>query len=798
MKKKEIIVDEEDNKLVILPLKDTPVFPGILTTLEVSDPIDIKYLEETDKNQEIGLLLIKPDHANISREDLTIDDFYSIGTIAIVKNMINTIYGTKSIYVETISRFKLSALYKTNTDFILGQINKLEETSITTAENKAYTGILKKLLSQRDDQPFIMENLRMNANNISDAIKLTDFLCYYVIKRENQQELLEELNSKARILKLMKMLSRDLEIQNYQKQILNSVSQKMTVQQKEIFLREQMKAIKNEINRLSQQASEEGNFDASNPPVKQKLSDKIRALKLTGEAAETVNAELSRFKNTDPYSIEGTIIRTYLETIADLPWNTFTEESIDIKEAEKILNDDHYGIKDVKERILEFLAVRKLKKDTKGSIICLIGPPGTGKTSVGLSIAKALNKNYYRFSVGGLKDEAEIKGHRRTYVGAMPGQIIKGLIKTKTKNPVFVIDEIDKLSVSLQGDPASALLEVLDPEQNSSFRDHYLDIPFDISNILFILTANSADNIPRPLLDRMECIQMTGYTSDEKLHIGKKYLLPKSREKHGLKTHDVSISDAVLKRIAEEYAREAGVRNFEKMLDKINRKIAYESITDPDLKKPVKINNDLLVKYLGKPIFRDDDIIKANKVGMSIGLAWTSMGGDVLAIEALGLSGRGEIKLTGQLGDVMKESANIAYSYVKSLADYLNVDKKWFNINTIHLHVPEGATPKDGPSAGITMATALISLITNTIMEPDMAMTGELSLLGRVMPIGGLKEKILAAHRNKIKTIIIPKENERDLEEIDESVKQDITFHKVSNMTEVISLAFPKLNKKTK
>ena len=792
---------DEWKKLIIIPMKDTPVFPGLLTTLEVSDPVDIKILELCEKNQEIGLLLIRPESNSVSRSELQPNDFYTIGTVAVIKRMLNTIYGTKSIYVETISRFRIKEFISTGTEHLLAEVEYIKEQKLPETENKTHVGILKNLINQREDQPFLMENLKVNSNNISDAVSLTDFLCFYIIRHENQQELLEELNSKKRIIKLIKILTHDLDIQNYQKQILSSVSQKMNIQQREMFLREQMKVIKSEMSKLShanngEMTDPENSLNPSG--MRQKLFDRIKALNLTGDIAENVTNEMNRLRSIDPFSAEANVIRTFLETVAALPWNTFSEESIDLKNAEKILNSDHYGIKDVKERILEFLAVRKLKNDTKGSIICLVGPPGTGKTSVGVSIAKALNKKYYRFSVGGLRDEAEIKGHRRTYIGAMPGQIIKGLMITKTKNPVFVIDEIDKLGISNQGDPASALLEALDPEQNSTFKDNYLDLPFDISNILFILTANTTESIPKPLLDRMECIQMSGYTSDEKLHIGKKYLFPKSLKKHGLTSGDVTISDSILKCIAEEYAREAGVRNFEKMLDKINRKIAFETVSDPEKDKPVKLNRQLVEKYLGKPVFREDDILKANRVGMSIGLAWTSMGGDVLAIEALSVPGRGEIKFTGQLGDVMKESANIAFTYVRNIAEKLGVDEKWFKLNNIHLHIPEGATPKDGPSAGITMAVALISMISGTIMAPDMAMTGELSLLGRVMPIGGLKEKILAAQRNKIKTIIIPADNKRDLDELDENVKKGIVFHTVSDMSEVITLAFPSFDLKGK
>ncbi|MBO4718114.1 MAG: endopeptidase La, partial [Spirochaetales bacterium] len=607
------------------------------------------------------------------------------------------------------------------------------------------------------------------------------------------------------------------------------VSKRIDSRQREYFLREELRFIRKQLDELGHSAdeldseedeaeSEEGTPESEKKPKKPrkpKLIDRLKALNLTGETYETVMDEYQKMTAMDTNNPEYSIVRTYLELVADLPWNSYSPDDFSLDEARKILEQDHYGIKDVKDRVLEFLAVRKLRKDTKGSIICLVGPPGTGKTSVGISIAKALKKKYYRFSVGGMRDEAEIKGHRRTYIGAMPGQIIKGLRITKTKNPVFVIDEVDKMTVSAQGDPAAALLEVLDPEQNSSFRDHYLDLPFDVSNVLFIVTANTTDTIPRPLLDRMEVIELSGYTSEEKLHIGKKYLVPKSRAKHGLKSTDITYTDKMLHKIAEEYAREAGVRHFEKCLDKIHRKVAMEIVEDEYkrarmreegadsaafsekeatgelLKRPIRINDEKLIKYLGQPIFHEDEVIRANKVGMSVGLAWTSLGGDVLAIEAQHIPGRGELKITGQLGDVMQESANIAYSYIKSICASHGIDMTWFERNSIHLHIPEGATPKDGPSAGITMATAIYSLVTGQIMAKDMAMTGELSLLGKVMPIGGLKEKVLAARRNMVKTILIPKFNKRDLDKLEANVKEGLTFHLVGDMEEVLSLAFP-------
>ena len=810
-------------QIFIIPMRGCPIFPGLFTTIEVSDKQDIDIIRHCERYNGFGVLLLRNDSKDNNK--LTEDDFYKVGTFVRVKNQINTIYGTKSLFLETICRFKVDAMF-INRGVITAQVTYIEEDSLSAVEDQAFTSTLREALDKRSDRSFLLENLRFNASNIPEAIRLADYLASSVVPRPQQQDILETFDGKVRIMKVLKVMAEELAVQHMHDEIQSMVSKRIDSRQREYFLREELRYIKKQLYELGHNADEldsedsdsesESSTPASKKPRKPRLIDRLKALNLTGETYETVMDEYQRMSSMDTNNPEYSMTRTYLELIADLPWNTFTPDDFSLENARSILEKDHYGIKDVKDRVLEFLAVRKLKNDTKGSIICLVGPPGTGKTSVGISIAKALNKKYYRFSVGGMRDEAEIKGHRRTYIGSMPGQIIKGLRVTKSKNPVFVIDEVDKMTVSAQGDPASALLEVLDPEQNATFRDHYLDVPFDVSNVLFIVTANTTDTIPRPLLDRMEVIELSGYTSDEKLHIGKKYLVPKSRAKHGLKATDIQYTDKMLLKIAEEYAREAGVRNFEKALDKIHRKVAMEIVqdgyrrsalleADPSaastfsaleksgelLKRPVRISDSLLIKYLGQPIFHEDEVIRANKVGMSVGLAWTSMGGDVLAIEAQHIPGRGELKITGQLGDVMQESANIAYSFVKSICASHGIDLSWFDRNSIHLHVPEGATPKDGPSAGITMATAIYSLVTGQVMAPDMAMTGELSLLGKVMPIGGLKEKVLAARRNLVKTILIPKFNKRDLDKLEANVKEGIEFHLVSDMEEVLSFAFP-------
>ncbi len=826
---KENIIENLPKNILIIPMRGCPVFPGMFTTIEVTDKQDLAIVKQADRFNGFGLLLLKNEEK--SNKSLTAEDFYQIGTFVRVKNQINTIYGTKSLFIETISRFKVVAMLS-HGGLITAQVEYLEEDKLAPTEDKAFTSALRDALNLRADRSILLENLRFNATNIPEAIRLADYLASAIVPRANQQEFLETLSGRERILKVLKVLEEELTVQKMHDEIQGLVAKKIDQRQREYFLREEMRLIQQQLDNLSypddladltgeELADSLKQAMSGEPAQKQKqakpkqkarLIDKLKALNLQGEAYETVFNEYGKLQNMEQNNPEYSILRTYLETVADLPWNDFTPDDFSLERAKKILEEDHYGVKDVKERILEFLAVRKLRNDTKGSIICLVGPPGTGKTSIGISIAKALNKKYYRFSVGGMRDEAEIKGHRRTYIGSMPGQIIKGLKVTKSKNPVFVIDEIDKMTVSNQGDPAAALLEVLDPEQNTTFRDHYLDIPFDVSNVLFIVTANTTDTIPRPLMDRMECIELNGYTSEEKLHIGKKYLVPKSRAKHGLKTSDIKYTDKILRKIAEEYAREAGVRNFEKALDKIHRKVAMEIVeneykisdlkakgaTDEDiandkelLQLPIRITDEKLIKYLGQPIFHEDEVIKATRPGMSVGLAWTSMGGDVLAIEAQHIPGKGELKLTGQLGEVMQESANIAFSYIKSISASHGIDLSWFEKNTLHLHVPEGATPKDGPSAGITMATAIYSLITEQTMAQNMAMTGELSLLGKVMPIGGLKEKVLAARRNLVKTILIPKFNKRDLDKLDDNVKEGITFHLVGDMEEVLKYAFP-------
>lgn len=763
--------------LFVLPLVGNPIFPGLFTPLVVESKEDIEIVTQAMAHGgDIGLLLVKDE----TKTDYEAENLYRVGTIAKIIKRIKLPDGGMNIFISTLKRFQVRDFHSSG-KFIMAEVDYLSDIEDNPTELKAWTRQLiteTKKLSKGN--PLFTEEMRLNMVNIDQAGKMADFIASIInIDRRQQQRILETLNVRRRMERVLVFIKKEQQVLAMQEQIQNRVNSKLEKNQREYFLREELRHIQQELGLTSDPRS----------AVYNKIAKQIATLNLQGEVAESVNNELEKFQSLDPNSPDYSITRTYLETIAALPWNEPKPEDFSMDSAQKILERDHYGLKDVKDRILEYLAVRKKKQDTKGSIICLVGPPGVGKTSVGRSIARALKKEYYRFSVGGMRDEAEIKGHRRTYIGAMPGKIIQGLKTVKTKNPVFLIDEVDKMGISFQGDPASALLEVLDPEQNSAFRDYYLDLPFDISEILFIVTANSLETIPRPLLDRMEVIHIAGYTTQEKLSIGKKYLVPKSLKKHGLNKKEISYTSAILQEIAESYAREAGVRNYEKSLDRIHRKAARE-ILESSPKLPIRITEEKMIQYLGQPIFREDEILRADRPGMAIGLAWTSMGGDTLVIEAVTYPGKGELKLTGKLGEVMQESASIALTHLKSIASKHGIEANWFETHAIHLHVPEGATPKDGPSAGVTMATAFFSLIKDQTIKADLAMTGELDLVGKVMPIGGLKEKVLAARRNKIKTILIPKFNARDLDELDAEIKEGITFHPVSTFDEVLYHVF--------
>jgi len=781
------------NKLPLVALLGRPIFPGIFMPIMIGNPVDVKVVEDAVAGDSlIGLVMLLNES-----ETPSITDLYTVGTAAKIVKKINLPDGGVNIFISTLKRFKVKkTLHPANP--IIAAVEYLEEEEDNTSEVKALTRALISEMKQiSENNPLFSEEMRLNMINIDHPGKIADFIASILnIDKAEQQKILEILNVRKRMEQVLVFIKKEQELLRIQKKIQREINEKIEKSQRDYFLKEELKAIKTELGMTT---------DAKSTDY-QRLKDKFDAFKFEGEIKEVVEQELEKFSLMEPNSAEFTVTRNYLDVIASLPWGEIKPEIFDLKNAQAILETDHYGLNDVKTRIVEYLAVRKLRKDTKGSIICLVGPPGVGKTSVGRSIARALGKQFFRFSVGGMRDEAEIKGHRRTYIGAMPGKIIQGLKIVKARDPVFMIDEIDKMGASYQGDPASALLEVLDPEQNHAFRDHYLDLPFDISHVFFIVTANTLDTIPVPLLDRMEIIQLPGYIDTEKLEIAQRYLLPKSLEKNGLKKNQVKYTKDSLLHIANSYAREAGVRNFEKNLDKIHRKLAKQIVEEEEktetppqenhknntAKVHFTIDKKFVEKQLGKPIFPEGDIKKADKPGMSVGLAWTSMGGDTLVIEAMSLPGKEGLTLTGKMGDTMKESAAIAMTVARKLAvERYGLESEWFDKNHIHLHIPEGATPKDGPSAGITMATALLSMMRGKIVTEKLVMTGELSLTGQVLPIGGLKEKTVAARRNKARHLIYPKQNERDLDEIPDYVKKGIEFHPVERYEEVLALTLP-------
>ena len=768
------------NKIPIIPLNGKPIFPGIFTPLMLGSQDDIQTVDDAMQSDGIiGLVLVRDE-----TEKPTASDLHPIGTVAKIVKRINLPDGSVNIFISTLKRFRIKkALSKEQP--IVAAVDYLEDLGEGPDEIKALTRALVSEMKQvSEDNPLFSEEMRLNMINIDHPGKIADFIASILnIDKSEQQKILELTDIRERMERVLIFIKREQELLKIQKRIQHEINDKIEKSQRDYFLREELKAIKQELGMPGDAKSSDH----------QRFKEKLESFGFKGEIKELVDQELEKFGLMDPNSSEYIVTRNWLDLVCNLPWTLAAARDFDMKTARDILENDHYGLKDVKDRIVEYLAVRKLKKDSKGSILCLVGPPGVGKTSVGRSIARALGKEFFRFSVGGMRDEAEIKGHRRTYVGALPGKIIQGLKITKSRDPVFMIDEIDKMGASYQGDPSSALLEVLDPEQNHAFRDHYLDLPFDVSNVFFIVTANTLDTIPGPLRDRMEIIQLPGYIDSEKLEIARRYLIPKSLEKNGLKRAMVKYTRDALAAIAEGYAREAGVRNFEKSLDRIHRKIALQ-VVDGDGAEPSKFEVDKpsLLRYLGQPRFDADEVKRATVPGMAVGLAWTSMGGDTLVIEAVSNPGKEGFKLTGQMGSVMQESAGIAYTWVRHhAAEKHGIEAKFFEEKQIHLHIPEGATPKDGPSAGITMATALMSLVLGRTVKDRLAMTGELSLTGQVLPIGGLREKTVAAKRNKIREIIIPRGNAKDLDEIPENVRKGLTFHPVERMEEVLAIALP-------
>lgn len=776
------------HQLYIIPIRYRPIFPGIITPLIISKGRFAESIDQVLNNtRAIGLVLLKDDEV----DDITSRNIHKIGTGAKILKKIKLPDGGVNVLINSLKRFRITKIIQEK-PHIIANVEYLEDKQPGRGKQNELKALTRSVLSQlkmlSENNPLFTEEMKLTMVNVDEPGKIADFVSSILnLEKEEYQKILETIDIVDRLHLVLQMLQKELEVIEIQKKIQNQINDKIDKQQREFFLREQLKVIKQELGMDADERSREIS----------EMEEQIDELDVPEEVMSKLEEELEKLRLMEPNSSEYTVTRNYLDTLLSLPWNEKSVDDIDIDKASRILNKDHFGLEDVKERILEFLAVRKLKPDASGSIICLVGPPGVGKTSLGKSVARALNREFFRMSLGGMRDEAEIKGHRRTYIGAMPGKIMQGLKITQTNNPVFMLDEIDKLGQSYQGDPASALLEVLDPEQNSSFRDHYLDVPFDLSDVLFITTANTLDTIPRVLLDRMEVIRLSGYISEEKYEIAKRYLLPKQIKKHGLEKADIKMDKKGFLYVIQSYARESGVRNLERNIEKLCRKTATLKAREEKLPAEA-LTEEEIRKYLGPERFSDEEMFKIDRPGLINGLAWTSMGGAILVIEAIGIrqqKGNG-LKITGQLGDVMSESANIAFSYVRRLISDNEKYTKFFNEHLLHLHVPAGATPKDGPSAGITMASALYSLVTDTKAKDSFAMTGELTLTGKVFPIGGLKEKLIAAKRAGIKSIIYPKMNEKDLQEVPSHVTRGLKFYPVNEFSEVLAILFPKVKKK--
>jgi len=757
----------------LLPLRGIVVFPHMILHFDVGREKSINALEEAMMKDQRIFLAAQKDPA---LDEPGQDDIYTVGTISKIKQLLRLPGDTIRVLVEGLERAK-TLEYVSDDPFYKVTVRECpspkhlardSETEALVRQVVSYFEKYAKLTNR------ISPDTTFTLSTMEDYARLSDVIAAnMVIKLEDKQRILNEISPRKRMEKLLKILVNEIEILEVEKNINRKVRQQIDKSQREYYLREQLKAIQNELGEGGQQSDEIEEY-----------REKIKKLGLPADAENKALKEVDRLSKMHPSSAESGVIRTYLDWIIDLPWNNKTEENLNLSDAEKILDEDHYGLTKVKERMVEYLAIRKLKNSLKGPIICLAGPPGVGKTSIVRSIAKALNRKYVRMSLGGVRDEAEIRGHRRTYVGAMPGRIIKAIKQAGSKNPLILLDEIDKMANDFRGDPASALLEVLDAEQNKEFHDHYLDMPFDLSDVMFITTANYKDAIPRPLLDRMEVIDISGYVEEEKVQIAKRHLIPKQIKNHGLKTSELRFDESAIRDIINYYTREAGVRNLERQISTVCRKVARQIVSGQ--KKSVRITSKNLDKYLGRRIFLYDKANEKDEVGIVRGLAWTPVGGDTLCIEVNLMPGEGAMELTGQLGDVMKESARIARSYVRSIAEMIGIDKDFHKKYDMHIHVPEGAIPKDWPSAGITLATAMISALTNIPAKRNVAMTGEITLRGKVLPIGGIKEKVLAAHRAGIDTILFPKDNEKDIEEIPENVVEKLNLIPVSSMDQVI------------
>ena len=766
-------------KMPAVALRGMVILPGMVAHFDVSRAKSIKAVEEAMMDEQKIFLVAQKD---VEQENPDIEDLFKIGIIAEVKQVIKLQNNIVRILVEGKERAELSAFLE-NPDYLLAEIIRFDEEVDDGLPEEAKEAMLRSI--QQTFGKYVVVNPKMGKelqrqlSEITDLEKLMNQLANSLpVHFEEKQKILDAVSMTERYEVLMALLLKEIEIIAIKNDFQAKVKAHVDKNQKEYLLREQMKVIREELGEDNTESDADHFMDA------------LGKIKADKEVKEKIKKEIDRFKNISSSSSESAVARGYIETLLELPWNKTSRDNKDLKNAEQILNADHYGLEKVKERMLEFLAVRNLTSKGESPIICLVGPPGTGKTSIARSVAKALDKKYVRISLGGVRDEAEIRGHRRTYVGAMPGRIVNGLRSAGVKNPLMLLDEIDKMSSDYKGDTASALLEVLDAEQNKKFRDHYVEIPIDLSEVLFIATANSVQDIPRPLLDRMELIEVTSYTENEKLHIAKEHLLAKQMERNGIRPEQLAITDKAMAKIISGYTREAGVRNLERKLGEICRKAArplYEGE-----KEKIKVTEQNLEKFLGKEKYSFDKKNDTDEVGIVRGLAWTSVGGDTLEIEVNIMPGKGEFQLTGQLGDVMKESAQAGISYIRSVSEEYHIPKKFFQENDIHIHIPEGAVPKDGPSAGITMATAMLSAITKTPVRADVAMTGEITLRGRVLPIGGLKEKTLAAKNAGIKTICVPKKNEKDIDEISPEIKKGLKIVFVEQMKDVLDVAFVK------
>jgi ATP-dependent Lon protease len=763
------------SRVPLLPLGDIIVFPHMVVPLFVGRQRSIKALEEATQKQSPIFLSSQKD---AKTNEPTEDDIYKIGTLGTVVQMLKLPDGTVKVLIEGKKRAKI-VNFVSNPEFFLVEVDEAHEIVERNTEVEALTREVHATFENYVKlKKKIPPEMVMSVSAIDDPGRLADTIVAHLgIKLEDRQNLLETFNANERLEKVLGHMRAEIEILEVERRIRSRVKKQMERSQKEYYLNEQMRAIQKEL----------GEKDEFKNEI-QEIEDKIKQKKLSAEAREKVEKELKKLKMMSPMSAEATVVRNYIDWILSLPWNEFTDDKLDINEAERVLEEDHYGLEKVKERILEYLAVQCLVGKIKGPILCLVGPPGVGKTSLGRSIARATGRKFVRVSLGGVRDEAEIRGHRRTYIGALPGKIIQSMKKAGSSNPVFLMDEIDKMSTDFRGDPSSALLEVLDPEQNTSFNDHYLDLDYDLSKVMFITTANTLDRIPRPLQDRMEIIRIAGYTELEKLSIAKKYLLEKQKEANGLTPENIAFTDNAILGLIRHYTKEAGVRNLEREIAAVCRKVAVE-VVKKDRNTHIQVGTKSLHKYLGPIKFRYGKAEEEQKIGVATGLAWTELGGELLATEVTVMPGKGQLIITGKLGDVMQESARAAMSYVRSRAAELGLEKDFYQKLDIHIHVPEGAIPKDGPSAGITMATSLVSALIKAPVYNDLAMTGEITLRGTVLPIGGLKEKVLAAHRAGIKRVLIPSENEKDIEEIPATVLKTVELILVSHMDEVLKKA---------